>query len=220
MKTAKILIVDDEKNILKTLSKALEPFEYEIDLAESGSEACNKIAHQTYDCIILDLRLPDMDGLEILRLHNPPNVIMITAHGTIDNAVEAMKLGCVDFIQKPFDLEVVRDTVTAVLSRKNLAFEQELKYESYVEAAKLEVGQRHYRLAMEQINKALELKPDSAEAFNFLGVMHEILGDLTNAMKAYQTAHKLNPTYSPALENIERVLKLDINAGIVLGLDR
>ncbi len=220
MKTAKILIVDDEKNILTTLYKALEPYEYIIDMAESGSAACEKIVQQTYDCILLDLRLPDMDGLEILRLHKLSNVIMITAHGTIDSAVEAMKLGCVDFIQKPFNLDVVRDTVTAVLERKNLAYEQELKYESYVEAAKLEVGQRHYSKAMEQINKAIELRPDSAEAFNFLGVMHEILGDLSKAMKAYQTAHNLNSTYAPALENIERVLKLDTSSGIILGIDR
>lgn len=220
MNIAKILIVDDEKNILLTLRKALEMFEYEIDEADTGSVACEKIAAKQYDCILLDMRLPDTDGLEILRKLAPQNVIMITAHGTIDNAVEAMKLGCVDFIRKPFDLQTVRDAVRTVLKRKEIAFEQVLEYESLIEAAKLEVSQRHYSRAMELVDKALENKPESAEAFNFMGVLHEILGDLPLATKAYQTAQKLDPAYKPASENLSRIRDLDSKSGIILGLNR
>lgn len=218
MSRARILIVDDERNILTTLRKALETFEYDIEEVETGNEACEKLSSGAYDCVLLDMRLPDVDGLEILKKYSPSNVILITAHGTIENAVEAMKLGCVDFIRKPFDLSTVRDAVRAVLLRKQVAFEQVLQYESYLEAAKLEVAHRQYRKAIDQITKALELKPDMAEAYNFLGVMHEILGDLNKAMKAYRTASNLDPNYSPARENIDRVLNLDSEAGIVLGI--
>lgn len=220
MNIAKILIVDDEKNIQLTLRKALEMFEYEIDDADNGSTACEKIAAKQYDCILLDMRLPDIDGLEILRRLAPQNVIMITAHGTVDNAVEAMKLGCVDFIRKPFDLQTVRDAVRTVLKRKEIAYEQVLEYESLIEAAKLEVSLKHYSRAMEIVNKALESKPESAEAFNFIGVLHEILDDLPRAIKAYHTAQKLDPEYRPASDNLSRLRDPDSKSGIILGLNR
>lgn len=220
MTNARILIVDDEKNIISVLRMALELYEYQIDEAGTGTKAYELISTNKYDCILLDMRLPGMDGLEILRQLNPPNVILITAHGTIDNAVEAMKLGCVDFIRKPFEVEAVRIAVQKVLARKQIAFEQNLEFESYIEAAKLEVSNRHYSKAQELISQALAVKPDSAEAFNFLGVLHEIKGDLAKAIAAYRNAHNLDPTYSPAQENLSRILTLNSDAHIILGKNK
>lgn len=220
MTTARILIVDDEKNIISALRIALERYEYQIDEADTGTKAYELISTNKYDCILLDMRLPGMDGLEILRQLNPPNVILITAHGTIDNAVEAMKLGCVDFIRKPFEVEAVRSAVQKVLARKQIAFEQNLEFESYIEAAKLEVSNRHYSKAQELIGQALAVKPDSAEAFNFLGVLHEIRGDLSKAIAAYRNAHNLDSSYSPAQENLTRILSLNSEAHIILGKNK
>lgn len=217
MKTARILIVDDEKHIIITLQTALSNYGYQIDEAYDGEQAYQMISAYKYDCILLDLRLPKKDGMEIIRELKPSNVILITAHGTIENAVEAMKLGCVDFIQKPFGIEEVRKAVKMVLERKQLAYEQLLQYESYLEAAKLNISERNYHKAMDLIDRALELNPESAEAFNFLGALHEILGDLPQAYKAYQTAHKLDPGYLPASENLNRVISLDNSRGIILG---
>lgn len=219
MYNAKILIVDDEINILKTIKIALAQSDYLIDDAYDGQTACDKIAANKYDCILLDMRLPDIDGLEILRRHSPENVILITAHGTIENAVEAMKLGCVDFIRKPFEPEVIREAIHSVLVRKQVAMESSLEFDSYIQAAKLEVSQHQYRKAKDLIMKALELKPNSAEAFNFLGVMHEILGDVSKALTAYRTAVTLNSDYLPAKDNLKRVIGLDTESGIIIGTE-
>jgi len=218
--TAKILIVDNEKHIISTLQAALSNYDYQIDEAYDGDQAYQMLSANKYDCILLDLRLPKKDGMELLRELSPANVILITAHGTIDNAVEAMKLGCVDFIQKPFSIDEVRQAVKLVLERKQLAYEQHLQYESYLEAAKLNVSERHYRKALELIDKALEINPESAEAFNFMGALHEILGDIPQAYQAYQMAHSLDPSYLPATENLTRVISLDNAKGIILGMNR
>lgn len=216
MDRAKILIVDDDRNILLTLRKALESLEYEISEADSGTAAGDLLSSNTFDCILLDLRLPDIDGMEILRRYNPKNVIMITAHGTIENAVEAMKLGCVDYLRKPFDLDVVRDLVRQVLERKNLSFEQGIKFETLLQVAKLDVQDRHFRVAIDKVKQALEIRPDSSEAYNILGVLHEVLGELPLAVKAYQTALELDRNNDSARENLERMRSLDDSAGLKL----
>jgi len=215
MKRARILIVDDDKNIVLTLHKALEMFEYDIDEADTGSAACSMLQNNTYDCILLDMRLPDIDGMEILRRYNPENVIMITAHGTIDNAVEAMKLGCVDYLRKPFDIDVVRTSVRQVLERKHL--EQEgMKFESLIQVAKLYVQNRQFRKAIETVKHALEIKPDSSDAYNILGVLHQVLDELPLAVQAYQTAIKLNPENESAKDNLARMRNLDHSSGLKL----
>lgn len=216
MKKARILIVDDDKNILITLHKALEMFEYDIDEAETGNAACAMLENNTYDCILLDLRLQDIDGLEILRRYNPENVIMITAHGTIDNAVEAMKLGCVDYLRKPFDLDLVRNSVRQVLERKHLAFKQVMEFESLIQVAKLHVQNRQFRKAIETVKHALEIRPDSSEAYNILGVLHEVLDELPLAVTAYQTAIRLNPENDSAKDNLARMRNLDHSSGLKL----
>ncbi len=216
MDKAKLLIVDDDKNILITLRKALEGFDYLIDEAQSGNLACEMIARFSYDCVLLDLRLPDIDGLEIVRKYNLKNVIMITAHGTIDNAVEAMKLGCVDYLRKPFDLDAVRNAVNQVLARRNSALEQGEHFDSLIQLAKLEVQDRHYRKAIDTVKQALAVKPESSEAYNILGVLHEVLDETELAILAYKTAIKLDPANDMAHDNLIRLRNLDGSGGLKL----
>lgn len=214
MENARILIVDDDESIRKTLRKALDI--YDVRDVENGNQACAALEESTFDCVLLDLRLPDLDGLEILRRFELKNVIMITAHGTIENAVEAMKLGCVDYLRKPFDLSVVREQVRQVLKRRDLDEEQELKYEGLIQLAKIEVQDRHFRAAMEKVKQALLFKPDSADAYNILGVLHEILGELPLAINAYQTALNLDQDNDCARDNLDRLRDLNLDAGLKL----
>ncbi|MCX5753226.1 MAG: response regulator, partial [Candidatus Krumholzibacteria bacterium] len=113
MNTGSVLIVDDEHNIRLTLSRALEALKVDIDTASNGEEALAKLKEKEFTLILLDLRMPGMTGMEILRKlrETRPDirVIIMTAYGTIESAVEAMKLGAVDFIQKPFVPEEVRE---------------------------------------------------------------------------------------------------------------
>lgn len=216
MDRAKILIVDDDKNILITLRKALEMYEYDISVADSGKAACRLIESKEFDCILLDLRLPDIDGMEIIRRYTLKNVIMITAHGTLENAVEAMKLGCVDYLRKPFDLEVVREQVRQLLERRSLSYEQGIHYESLMQVAKLYVQDHHYSKAIEKVKEALEVKPDSSDAYNTLGVLYEVLGEMSMALKAYQTSISIDPNNDLAADNLKRIRGLDDSLGLKL----
>lgn len=117
-----ILIVDDEKNIRLTLSTSLEALGVETDGAEDGKEALAKLREKEFGLILLDICMPGVDGMEVLRQvrKNRPDIgiIILTAYGTIELAVEAMKLGAVDFIQKPFVPEEIRERVARVMSRE------------------------------------------------------------------------------------------------------
>lgn len=121
MTSAAILIVDDEVHIRETMQFALEAVGYKVDCAANGPEALEKFGPGSdWDLILLDQRMPEMEGLEVLhrvRERDPAaRVIMVTAYGTIDLAVEAMKSGAVDFLRKPFTPDVLRGAVKAALS--------------------------------------------------------------------------------------------------------
>jgi DNA-binding response OmpR family regulator len=117
----KVLVVDDEKNIRQAVALSLEKLDLEVDNAVDGEEALEKIRQQDFRLVLLDLKLPGMDGVEVLRqvrsFNQKVKVLIITAHGTVENAVEAMKLGAVDFIQKPFTPDEIRAFVTKALAR-------------------------------------------------------------------------------------------------------
>jgi two-component system nitrogen regulation response regulator NtrX len=109
MPKATVLIVDDEKNILSTLSRALKIEDYDADVAGSAAIALEKTATKAYDAILLDVNMPEMDGITMLRKlreqGNDVPVIVMSGHGTIDTAVEATRLGAQDFIEKPIATE-------------------------------------------------------------------------------------------------------------------
>lgn len=109
MSKASVLIVDDEKNILSTLSRALRIEDFDVDVAGSASIALEKTAKKAYDLVLLDVMMPGMDGITMLRKlregGNEVPVIVMSGHGTIDTALEATRLGARDFIEKPIASE-------------------------------------------------------------------------------------------------------------------
>ena len=112
---SKILIVDDERAIRRALREIREFEEFEVDEAENGKEALDKAKLDTYDIIFCDIKMPEMDGMEVLdglqkaKIDSP--VIMISGHGNIDTAVQAIKKGAFDFIEKPLDLNRILVTI-------------------------------------------------------------------------------------------------------------
>ena len=125
--------MDDEKNIRLTVSQALERLDLEIDGAVNGEEALEKIKANGYELVLLDLKMPGIDGMEVLRqvreFDRKLKVLIITAHGTVENAVEAMKLGAVDFIQKPFTPDEIRQFVSQALARGE-GFLRKMRFEA------------------------------------------------------------------------------------------
>jgi len=123
-----VLIVDDEPNLRKILSAQLTRDGYEVLVAEDGEQGLAVLADNHIDLVVTDLRMPKVDGMALLRaaVADAPDlpVIMITAHGTVDTAVEALKLGAFDYLTKPFDKDEVRQVVGKALKTRALA-EQE-----------------------------------------------------------------------------------------------
>ncbi|MDD2903491.1 MAG: response regulator [Syntrophales bacterium] len=208
MKEPMVLIVDDEKNIRLTLSMALEAINITVDTASTGEEALEKLAEIPFKLMLLDLKLPGMDGLEVLRrvTDKYPNLmtIVITAYGSIEVAVEAMKLGAVDFLQKPFDPKAVRDMVRRVLLSAPEGRPAK-KYEYYIGLAKQSINAGEFEVARVYATKAAFLKWNRPEPYNLIGGICEVKGDRQDADKNYRVALDLDPTYQPARKNLERV---------------
>ncbi|HAU36420.1 MAG TPA: response regulator [Phycisphaerales bacterium] len=215
-----VLIVDDEKNIRLTLSQALETLQLEIDTAVNGEEALAKLEAKRFGLILLDLKMPGMDGMEVLRRvrETRPDikVIIITAHGTIDSAVEAMKLGAVDFIQKPFAPKEIRELATKVLDRDNISAEKAKGYAEHIELAKKCIGDREFDSAAEHVRQAIAADPTKAEGLNLLGALQELGGNRLEALKNYRAAIALDPTYMPATENLNRAANWSPKGDITL----
>lgn len=116
----RILIADDEKNMLWALKKALKDEGYRIFTASDGMEALDVALKEEPDLMLLDLRMPKMDGIDVLKKLKKNNmkipVVMITAHGTMESAIEAMKLGAIDYISKPFDIEELKVVINKALN--------------------------------------------------------------------------------------------------------
>jgi DNA-binding NtrC family response regulator len=118
-----ILIIDDEAAIRESLQTLLEMENYSVDCAATGEEGLNRIAERPFDLVLLDFALPDKNGLEVLReireRDSELSIIMITAYGTVENAVLAIQAGATNFIQKPWDNEkLLADIQTAVARRR------------------------------------------------------------------------------------------------------
>jgi nitrogen regulation protein NR(I) len=123
--TKQILVVDDEPNLRRVLSAQLSRDGYEVHTAEDGEEALAVLGEHHIDLVITDLKMPKLDGMALLRrvmqLDAGLPVVMITAHGTVDNAVAALKTGAFDYITKPFDQAEVRNVVKKALRTHDLA---------------------------------------------------------------------------------------------------
>ena len=137
-KQIKLMIVDDEVNFLNSIAARLEIQSFDVTTASDGKTALKLAKKGGFDVAILDLRMPDMDGTEILKAlkkkHKFLEVIMLTGHGSIDSAVECTKLGAFGYLEKPYDFEqlvaVLKDAYKARLKKK---FEHDRKRTDEIE---------------------------------------------------------------------------------------
>jgi DNA-binding response OmpR family regulator len=213
-----ILIVDDEPNVRLNYRVALETEGYFVNEANSGAKALDELEVSKFDLAILDMRMPEMDGLELLaemrkRGHTTPSII-VTAYGDIPHAVQAMKLGAIDFLQKPLTPEALRKIVTDLLERHAPvpAGQQTPKppaddFDTHVVTAKRLLNLQDFAGAKNHLVRAMELD-GNAEAFNLAGVLFEMQEDYERAKKYYGHAIKLDRRYEPAQQNMRRIYEL------------
>lgn len=124
MKQASILVVDDERSVTDMLNVDLEEEGYSCVTTGTGEEALKKLSEDNFDLMILDLKLPGISGMDVLKearaVHPDVSIIIVTAAGDAQTAVDAMKIGARDYITKPFALERVNNSVGSVLKAKTL----------------------------------------------------------------------------------------------------
>lgn len=225
-----ILVIDDEKNIRLTVSQALEPLGVAVHTAINGEDGLKQLAATGFGLVFLDLKMPGIDGMEVLRQimdHWPATrVIIITAHGTVALAVEAMKLGAADFIEKPFSPAQVRDVATAVRKREALNENEDLNCQDLIELTKRHISDRRFDQARRTARQAIAADPSRPEAYNLLGALLEIKGQGLEAQKFYRAALDIDPTFTPAAANLDRITswqkfgKIDIGADKACGLQQ
>jgi DNA-binding NtrC family response regulator len=118
---SRVLVVDDEEALRYLLSTELAAEGYEVETASDGDEAIEAIKQKDYDVVLLDIKMPRVDGFEVLKFikQNKPEikVIMLTAYADVKNAIEALKLGASDFVSKPYDLEDILTSINRALGR-------------------------------------------------------------------------------------------------------
>lgn len=132
---AKILLVDDEKDFVDTLSQRLEVRDFIVSTAMSGEEALKHLEENNEDVVILDVQMPGKDGIETLReiknIRPLAEVIMLTGHATVKTAIEGMKLGAFDYLMKPTDTD-------ELVEKLNKAFARKMEHEEKIRQAEVE----------------------------------------------------------------------------------
>ncbi len=202
------LVIDDEKSIRISLGRALEDMGLEVHHAATGEEGLERARERRFAIAFLDLKLPGMEGLEVLErimtLEAHPPVVIISAHGTLDSAVAAMRLGAADFLQKPFSLEEVRSVVEEVLARDGLQ-EGSTDYPSLLGFARRAITRRDFDSAEVFASRAISVDASRPEAYSLLGSIIEVRGDRQRAIKMYRAALDMDPGYGPARAGYEGI---------------
>lgn len=184
----KALVVDDTKNIRLLLTTCLETLGYEVLTAINGEEALALFKSHNFDIAFIDIKMPEISGTEVLRrirsMGNQTPVVVITAFGTVKNAVECTKLGAVAYLQKPFTADKIR----AVLEEINKFDEQDLEVDSYLNTSRRFIELGNTKEAYNILKKVLSINPSCGECYKLIGQVHELEGRLEEARRFYTIA--------------------------------
>jgi DNA-binding NtrC family response regulator len=217
-----ILIVDDEPNVRLVFRTALQSSDHTLSTADNGESALRWVSETRFDLVLLDLQMPGVGGMEVLRrmraANNDVPVVIITAHGGVPDAVEAMKLGAIDFLSKPLSPDELRKIVAEVLARHAPDLEPsqvraapeaegtsiESQFNVHLMRAKRALNRRAFDAAEIFLKQAIGLRNESAEAHNLMGVLHEMRNNHEASYREYRAALKCDRRYEPAKHNMQR----------------
>ncbi len=161
LKQATILVVDDERSVTDLLHEDLGEEGYSCVTAGTGEDALKRLSEGNFDVVLLDLKLPGISGMDVLReaksIHPEVAVIVVTAAGDAQTAVEAMKIGAVDYITKPFELERVNGSVEVVLKAKTVWGDKSALQAERATAGAEEIGWTRY---LDSIAEGVETRLD------------------------------------------------------------
>ncbi len=207
----RLLVVDDERNIRNHLKLVLEAEGYGVGTASNGDEALAKVKEGLYDIAFVDIQMPKMSGLELLgylrgiRPHLA--VVMLTAYGTVPRAVEAMKLGAADFLEKPFDPKAVPLLCDEIMERRKIGMSGTV--DELLHLAALARGRKAYVEARLYLKIAMQRDLSRAEPYFQLGELAELDGHGNQAAHYYYMALDARSDFQPARDALKRLGRLD-----------
>ena len=213
MPPPRILIAEDERSIRTLLRTYLSGEGFEISEAADGQQAMDAITQDPPpDIVLLDLSMPAPQGMEVLfRLKNMavrprPRVIVLTANGSIARAVEAIKLGAVDFLEKPCQPEKLLAVIHRALDQKVLAEAATPEgYAADLARARRHLADGHTSRAEDFLRAASRMAGHDPEYFYLLGLWHELNDHPAEARTAFRQAAQFDPQYGPAQEALRRL---------------
>jgi DNA-binding NtrC family response regulator len=212
-----ILIVDDEPNLRLVFRTVLESADYTLSTADDGETALKWLQSHAAELVLLDLQMPRVGGLKVLETlreaGNDVPVVIITAYGSVPNAVEAMKLGAIDFLAKPLAPDTLRKVVADVLHRNTPRKPKpqtpppvtaQSQFVENLTLAKRALNRRAFQEADVYLKQAIGLDADSAEAHNLMGVLHEMRNERDESYHEFKAALRADRHYEPAKHNMQR----------------
>ena len=214
-KSETILIAEDERSIRSLLRTYLETEGYRVREAASGAETLASLAQQPPDVLLLDLSMPPPQGMDILRhiresnMARKPAVIILTAYGSVKLAVEAMRLGALDFLEKPASPEALLETLARIHKDRRLMEDPHADtYDLILARARVALVDGDLKRAEGLLLRAAALGEKDPAFHNLLGLLTELHEDFSGARKHYGRAISLNSKYEPAQQNMRRIFEL------------
>jgi CheY-like chemotaxis protein len=215
MTPSKILVVDDDRNIRNSIRLCLEVEGYLVEQAANGADALERIHRDAPDVVLLDLAMPGMDGMTVLAEltslwpQRPTRVVVITAHGSVQTAIEAMRLGASDFLEKPFVPEHLRRSLASILQDAPPHMEaSDSAYGQTLQHVRAALRNHAFAIAERELMKAGTITGEDPAFLNLAGVLHECHGRVDCARKFYERSAARDRKYRPAQENLRRLGEL------------
>ena len=206
-----ILVVDDERNIRNNLRSLLEAEGYKVDATNNGDDALLRVKEGHYNIVFVDIQMPKMGGLELLGylrgLRPKLAVVMLTAYGTVARAVEAMKLGAVDFLEKPFDPKNLLLLCQEILERQKIGMSGTV--DELLHLAELARQRKAFTEARVHLKLAMMRDLSRPEPYYQLAELSELSGNVREALHYYYMALEAKPTFEPARAALKRLGRLD-----------
>lgn len=217
MDKKKLLIIDNERSIKKIIRKSLDLDYFDIKQVLSGEDGIKKIKSFNYDLIILNLNLTDIKGVQLLKQIRDEDsfipILITNNFMSVDDAVKVVRLGAIDYIKKPFNLEEIKRQIKKILDREEIDSDDTNDIEAILIKAKSAIEERELSYAESILRNANIVDNNRPETLNLLGIIAEFRGDSKQAMKMYRAALDIDPTYKPAQENLERSSDLKNHPG-------
>jgi DNA-binding response OmpR family regulator len=223
MNRKRILIADDEPNIQTMVRMCLATEGYELEVVSDGRAAMDAIRRLSPDLVLLDLAMPVMDGMAVLRELQDQRaipgvrVVVMTAHGSVKTAVQAVRLGASDFLEKPFRPEDLRISVASVLDEAAAPGGERIEnYDDVLSEVRDSLRAGKLDAAEALLMRAGTITDMDPGFLNLAGVIHEAHGRRGSAKRFFQKALVADPAYEPARQNIRRHQELDKNGATTI----